>query len=103
MTETLVRRAIGASEGSDALLVTRKDWVKLARHFASVGGLPRDAPPWIVPDLAIEFVEGPDGTMGDERMLALLRAAIARPASVSGVGSPAAMSAIVKATASVNK
>ena len=103
VTETLVRRAIGASEGSDALLVTRKDWVKLARHFASVGGLPRDAPPWIVPDLAIEFVEGPDGTMGDERMLALLRAAIARPASVSGVGSPAAMSAIVKATASVNK
>jgi tetraacyldisaccharide 4'-kinase len=76
-----------AARGTDAVLVTRKDWVKIellrsadAREGAA------DAPPFVVPDLSISFLEG------EEALLRQLREAIAadaRPAR-GAQGSPAA-------------
>ncbi len=72
-TESL-RRIVGAARGSDGVLLTRKDWVKVAAlGDGAARTLLADAPPMVVPDMAIEFIEG------EEAVIAALRHAIAKP------------------------
>lgn len=78
VTAETLRRLRDQASGKDAILLTRKDWVKFRRLFGDAPP-PADLPPWIVPDLAIEFVEGPDGSSGEDRVLAAARAALAAP------------------------
>ncbi len=61
---------IAAGRGADAILVTRKDWVKI-EPLRAAGAMPEDAPPFVVPDLRISFLEG------EEALLRRLREAIA--------------------------
>jgi tetraacyldisaccharide 4'-kinase len=62
-----VRELARIAANADALVATRKDWVKLAPFERERSGLP----PIVVPDLAIEFLEGEDA------YLAALRRALA--------------------------
>jgi tetraacyldisaccharide 4'-kinase len=75
VTDGVLREITEAARSADALLVTRKDWVKIAPLLERLGA--SDMPPWVVPDLALEFVEGPDQEIGDERLMALVRKALA--------------------------
>jgi tetraacyldisaccharide 4'-kinase len=58
----------GLAEGLDAMIVTRKDWVKIAPIVKSPGGAWRT--PIVVPQLEIEFIDGED------RLKALLTNAV---------------------------
>lgn len=71
VTAESLRRVVATARGSDAILVTRKDWVKFADVVGGIAAA--DAPDFVVPDLAIEFLEG------EEAMIAALRGAIAKP------------------------
>lgn len=81
--ETLRRIREGA-DGADAILVTRKDWVKIEPRLSAATER-ESSIPWIIPDLGIEFVEGPgSGAAGDgggeAALLALVRNRLAAPA-----------------------
>lgn len=74
ITVETIRRIVAAARGSDGMLLTRKDWVKVAAlRDGAARAIFADAPPVVVPDMAIEFIDG------EEAVIAALRNAIAKP------------------------
>jgi len=65
-------RIVAAGRGADALLVTRKDWVKIEALRTGEGDrASAEGPPFVVPDLRISFLEG------EESLFRRIREAIA--------------------------
>ncbi|MDZ4752898.1 MAG: tetraacyldisaccharide 4'-kinase [Phycisphaerae bacterium] len=71
------RELAAMASSLDAIVVTRKDWVKLGEHRSVLDSMP----PVVVPDLAIEFIAG------ETAYLTALRGALANAAGESAVQS----------------